>query len=253
MTIPHNGHVNGDNDEIQEVKKCFICDASVEIHLNSDKRDHVNLYDTNTSHTNTPIYDLVWKFLGEKPSQRNLIATEAESHWNCVCLNCFQNIEEYDFATCEAQRLEKFLMEKLSITEKAYEERNNVEDNVDNIDTDGDAQMTENANDIEIIEADDDGVELIISDDECDEMEENSQLQQIIVQSSQTVIRTPRTVVLQSPQPTQKDKESDEIIELISDDGASDSDSGDEVELVEQCIPDPLSKPDQRILTFNEL
>lgn len=241
MTTPYERDANKDNDEIQEIKQCFICDASVEIHPNSDKRDHVNLFNTNTSHSDTPIHDLVWKLFGEKPSHRNLTATEVDSQWNCVCLNCFQNIEDYDFATSESQRLEKILMEKLSITEKAHEEQNNIEEqnNVETVAADEDAEMAETDDDIELIEADR-IVELIISDDECDEIEESTQTQQTIVQSSQTVVPT--------PQPTQQEEEADEIIDLNSDD--------DEVELVNTHIPDPLTvldEPDERVLTFKEL
>lgn len=232
MTTPYDRDTNKSNDEFPEVKRCFICDASVEIHPNSEKRDHVNLYNTNTSHSDTPIYDLVWKFLGEKPSHRNLTTADADSQWNCVCLNCFQNIEDYDFATSESQRLEKVLMEKLSITEKAYEEQSNDE----TVAADENAEMTETDDDIEIIEADR-IVELIISDDECDEIEESSQTHQTIVQSSETVDPT--------PQPTQKEEEVDEIIDLNSDD--------DEVELVETPIPDSWIEPAERVLTFNEL
>lgn len=250
-TTPHERNTNENDDEIQDVKQCFICDSSVQIRSNSDQRDHVNLYNTNTSHSDTPIYDLVWKFLGEKPSQRNLTATEADSQWNLVCLNCFQNIEDYDFATSESQRLEKVLMAKLSITEKAYEERNNVEEqnNVEENDetneADEDAEMAETDDDIEIIEANE-IIELIISDDEYEESEESSQPQQIVVQMPQTAP--------QSPQSTQKENEANVIIELNSDESReSGTGSNDEVELVELYFPDPLTETDERELTFNEL
>lgn len=251
MTTPQHRDANNDDDEIQETKQCFICDASVKIDLNAEKQDHVNLYNTNTSHSDIPIYDLVWKFLGEKPSHRNLTATEADSQWNCVCLNCFQNIEDYDFATSESRKYEKILMEKLSTTEKAYEERNNVEEHVENIEADTDAEMAETDDDIEIIEADE-IVELIISDDECDGIEENSQPPQTLVQSPQNVAQTSQAG-LQSPQSTQKEEEADEIIELDSDDGERETGSSDGVEFLEQHNADSLTVPEERVLTFNEL
>lgn len=208
-----------EDDDVHEIKQCFICDASVTIHPNADK-NHFNLYSTNTRHSNAPVYDFVWKFLGEKSSQRNLTATESDSQWNCVCLSCFQNIEDYDYVTSEAQRLEKLLTNKLTITERMYEERNKAEE------------------DVEIIEVDDCEM-LIISDDESDQNEE--------------IVQPPQTSVQLSPAQTQKEKESEDVIDLNSDDGQSEKGSEIEVELVEQHASDPLGLPDERILTFDEL
>lgn len=96
-----------------ENRTCFICNTTA-------SESYVNLYETVTSHSNTPVYDFVWKFLGDKPSIRDDSIDGANANWSSLCLQCFNKINEYDLACETAGRLEEELRWELSQTEARY-------------------------------------------------------------------------------------------------------------------------------------
>lgn len=98
---------------------CFLCNTT-------ECDTFVNLYDTSTSHSNTPVFDFVWKFLDDKPSVRDDTVDAANSNWNALCIGCFQKINEYDLACETATRLEEELRWELSQTEATYAAQQNT-------------------------------------------------------------------------------------------------------------------------------
>lgn len=98
---------------------CFLCNTT-------ESESFVNLYEALTSHSNTPVFDFVWKFLDDKPSVRDDTVDAANSNWNSLCIGCFQKIDEYDLACETASRLEEELRWELSQTEATYAAQQNT-------------------------------------------------------------------------------------------------------------------------------
>lgn len=93
---------------------CFICNSS------SD-RPFSDLYGTPSSHSTTPIYDFVWKFLGGKPSVRN-DATDASSLNNdVVCAGCLDMLNKYDEAHTNSKLFKREIRRKLDKTEAYFQ------------------------------------------------------------------------------------------------------------------------------------
>lgn len=92
---------------------CFLCNAT-------ESDTFLNLYEALTFHSNTPVFDFVWKFLDDKPSVRDDTVDAANSSWNSICVGCFTKINEYDLACETAARLEEELRWELSQTEATY-------------------------------------------------------------------------------------------------------------------------------------
>lgn len=98
---------------------CFLCNTT-------ESETFINLYEALTSHSNTPVFDFVWKFLDDKPSVRDDTVDAANSNWNSLCMGCFQKINDYDLACETASRLEEELRWELSQTEATYAAQQNV-------------------------------------------------------------------------------------------------------------------------------
>lgn len=92
---------------------CFLCNST-------ESQTYLNLYESLTFHSNTPVFDFVWKFLDDKPSVRDDTVDAANSNWNSICVGCFTKINEYDLACETAARLEEELRWELSQTEATY-------------------------------------------------------------------------------------------------------------------------------------
>lgn len=98
---------------------CFLCNTT-------ESETFLNLYEALTFHSNTPVFDFVWKFLDDKPSVRDDTVDAANSNWNSICVGCFSKINEYDLACETAARLEEELRWELSQTEATYAAQQNV-------------------------------------------------------------------------------------------------------------------------------
>lgn len=98
---------------------CFLCNTT-------ESETFINLYEALTTHSNTPVFDFVWKFLDDKPSVRDDTVDAANSNWNSLCIGCFQKINEYDLACETATRLEEELRWELSQTEATYAAQQNT-------------------------------------------------------------------------------------------------------------------------------
>ncbi|XP_031637721.1 uncharacterized protein LOC116350129 [Contarinia nasturtii] len=100
-------------------KKCFICDTTV-------SESFVSLYDTLSKHSQTQIFEFVWKFLDNHPSVRDDSIDAANSDWSSICANCLDKINQYDLACETANKLEHELRNVLSHTEASYTNQQNV-------------------------------------------------------------------------------------------------------------------------------
>lgn len=99
---------------------CFIC--------NSNKNEpFVQIYGTVTSHSNTPIFKYVKRFLDGKPSDRHEIIDEINSNRNLLCPRCFNKINDFDLACVTATRLHQELKRELSKTETIYASQKNAQ------------------------------------------------------------------------------------------------------------------------------
>lgn len=94
-------------------KICFICNTTA-------SEQFVNLYDTVTKHSQTQIFDYVWKFLDNQPSVRDDSIDAANSNWSSICGWCLDRINKYDLACVTAASIEKELCENLAQTETFY-------------------------------------------------------------------------------------------------------------------------------------
>lgn len=65
---------------------CFLCNTT-------ESETFVNLYEALTLHSNTPVFDFVWKFLDDKPSVRDDTVDAANSNWNSICMGCHNKIQ----------------------------------------------------------------------------------------------------------------------------------------------------------------
>lgn len=94
-------------------KICFICNTT-------SSEFFVSLYETLSAHSQTQIFDFVWKFLDDQPTVRDDSIDGANSNWSLVCSRCLNKINQYDFACVTATRLEQELRDELSQTEAFY-------------------------------------------------------------------------------------------------------------------------------------
>lgn len=114
---------------------CFICNTK-------SSESFVGLYDTVSSHSNTPLYDFVWRLLDDQPSVRDDSVEAANSNWSLLCAQCFNKINQYDLACSTVAKLEKELRDDLALTEALYapqqqiDEANSTEDCVSICDDD---------------------------------------------------------------------------------------------------------------------
>lgn len=74
------------------------------------------------------MYDFIWKFLGSKPSVRNANADASSLNDEVICEVCFKMICDYDEARSSARRLKKQIRQKLTITERYFEQMQNRTD-----------------------------------------------------------------------------------------------------------------------------
>lgn len=102
---------------------CFICNTTA-------CEQFVNLYDTVTEHSQTQIFDYVWKFLDNQPSIRDDSIDAVNSKWNSVCAWCLDRINKYDLAYVTAANIEKELSVDLAHTEAFYAEQQNTQGQV---------------------------------------------------------------------------------------------------------------------------
>lgn len=111
-----------ENSTTPSQQTCFICD-------NTTNEPLINLYTGQTKYSSTPIYDLVWKFMNNQPSERIQINDVICSNLPGICIECFDQINEYDLAIVSSERLEEQIREKLSQTESQYLENKNAATN----------------------------------------------------------------------------------------------------------------------------
>lgn len=67
-----------------KVQTCFICNTTSSSSFDS-------LYQTTSMHSETKIYDFVWKFLDDQPSVRDNSTDAANSNWSLVCAGNHNN------------------------------------------------------------------------------------------------------------------------------------------------------------------
>lgn len=102
-------------------KFCFICNAP-----NNDS--FVKMFGSESTYSKKPIYDYIWKFLGNKPSARNATADASNLNDEVLCSDCFGMICDYDESRSKTKRLKKQIRRKLAITETYFEQRQNAMD-----------------------------------------------------------------------------------------------------------------------------
>lgn len=122
-TQPFDMTISSSIDDSQNLadsnRICFICNTST-------SESFVSLYETLSQHSNTPVYDFVWKFLDNKPSVRDDSIDAANSDWSSLCAGCLNKINEYDLACMTAANLEEELRWELSQTEDIYTRQHNA-------------------------------------------------------------------------------------------------------------------------------
>lgn len=93
---------------------CYVC---------NEKADEWqrNLGKLKSRHSNDSIGFFVKKLLLNIRSQRNV-----DDESNCICVNCLQRIEEYDWACKVAERYKKDLLQILLKTETFYDNKPNL-------------------------------------------------------------------------------------------------------------------------------
>lgn len=96
---------------------CFICNST-------ENKLFKSMYTTVSGASKTVIFELVWKFLGGRPSVRNE-TTDASCMNEVVCGECLDLVNEYDAARADAIDLRKGLINKITETEKQIVKRQN--------------------------------------------------------------------------------------------------------------------------------
>ncbi|XP_055308913.1 gastrula zinc finger protein xFG20-1-like isoform X2 [Sitodiplosis mosellana] len=86
---------------------CFIC--------NTESDDLWKMNEVSSQHTNTPIVELLKEILGVFDIKRTI---DCES--NCICSDCFNRLEEYDWACDIAKKREKDISDTFLKTETLY-------------------------------------------------------------------------------------------------------------------------------------
>lgn len=105
--------IDGDYYSASTSRTCFICNTAA-------SESFVNMYETVSLHSNTPVYDFVWKFLDDKPSVRDDSIDAANANWSSLCNKCLNKINEYDLALMAAAKIEEELRWELSQTEQLF-------------------------------------------------------------------------------------------------------------------------------------
>lgn len=100
-------------------KLCFVCNTS-------SSESFVSLFDTTTKHTNKKVYDYIWKIQGNNTSIRNESIDDPNSHWNYVCAECLEMINEFDLSCKTFGELQKKIRHKLRRTEQFYKKQHKV-------------------------------------------------------------------------------------------------------------------------------
>lgn len=99
-------------------KFCFICNAP-------NKESFIKMFGSESTYSKKPIYDFIWKFLGNKPSARNATANASTLNDEVLCTECFEMICDYDEARSNTKRFKKQIRQKLAITETYFEQSQN--------------------------------------------------------------------------------------------------------------------------------
>ncbi|XP_055305990.1 zinc finger protein draculin-like [Sitodiplosis mosellana] len=87
---------------------CYVCNEQTD----NWRRNFTEL---KSQHSNTPIVDLLKRFLDDFESQRNI-----ESESNCICAKCLNRIDDYDCMCVLCAERETELKELLWATEKSH-------------------------------------------------------------------------------------------------------------------------------------
>lgn len=156
-------------------KICFICNTTA-------SENFVNLYEAVTKHSQTQIFDFVWKFMDNQPSVRDDSIDAANSNWSSVCARCLDRINEYDLACVTANKFEQELRADLFQTETFYARRqqyalrpsqiDTIDDPIDQVDDVVDPSESE---DHESIVVSVDCPEGLFETDNIEEEEQNDQ------------------------------------------------------------------------------
>lgn len=93
-------------------QNCYICNTTSVFYSR-------NLFKTKSKYSETRICEFIRKFLGNYPSERELISNSNENE-HCVCIECLNKIDEYDLATMTAKRMESELRDILLHTEALF-------------------------------------------------------------------------------------------------------------------------------------
>ncbi|XP_055305979.1 zinc finger protein 271-like [Sitodiplosis mosellana] len=93
---------------------CYLCNEQT----NDWRVLNLNFTELKSQHSNTPIVDLLKRFLDDFESQRDI-----ENETNCVCPKCLDRINDYDRMCVLCEEKEKELKELLLTTEKWHMSR----------------------------------------------------------------------------------------------------------------------------------
>lgn len=85
--------------------KCFVC------HVKTDDWRN-DLHGLKSQHSNTFVTDFIKKILGDYNSKRNI-----DDESNCICVDCLNRFEEYDWTCTMAKHYEKELYDLLVKTD----------------------------------------------------------------------------------------------------------------------------------------
>lgn len=115
------------------MRMCFICNTT-------SSESFVSLYETLSAHSQTPLFDFVWKFLDDQPTVRDDSIDGANSNWSVVCDRCRNKINQYDYACITAARLEQELRDELAQTEAFYSGKERIDEQNEYINESNDQQ-----------------------------------------------------------------------------------------------------------------
>lgn len=109
MSIISYFQLETENEYLDE-RICYICNTSSGFYCK-------NLYETKSKHTATRVGDLIAKWLGENPTSRYIGDGD-----NCVCFECLDKINEFDYLYMRAKQIEKKLCDTFLRTESKLNE-----------------------------------------------------------------------------------------------------------------------------------
>lgn len=90
---------------MDETLKCFVC------HMKTDDWRN-ELHGLKSQHSSTYVTDFIKKILGDFETKRNV-----DDQSNCICVDCLNRFEEYDWTCTMAKQYEKELYDLLVHTE----------------------------------------------------------------------------------------------------------------------------------------